>query len=45
MYGLFDRVKDREERLCYAHAAIENGWSRNALGRTIQCGFNALLSA
>jgi predicted nuclease of restriction endonuclease-like (RecB) superfamily len=28
---LLDLVKDREERLWYARAAIENGWSRNVL--------------
>ena len=28
---ILDKVKDREERLWYAQAAIENGWSRNML--------------
>src|SRR5271165_5773547 len=28
---LLDLVKSHEERLWYAHAAIENGWSRNVL--------------
>lgn len=28
---LLDLVKDREERLWYARACIENGWSRNVL--------------
>ena len=28
---ILDKVKDREERLWYAKAAIENGWSRNML--------------
>jgi predicted nuclease of restriction endonuclease-like (RecB) superfamily len=28
---LLDLVKKQEERLWYAHAAIENGWSRNVL--------------
>lgn len=28
---LLDAAKDHEERLWYAHAAIQNGWSRNVL--------------
>lgn len=28
---LLDLVKDREQRLWYARAAIDNGWSRNVL--------------
>ena len=31
---LLDRLKEPSERLAYAHAALENGWSRNVL--TIQ---------
>lgn len=30
---LLDKTKDPEERLWYAHAAIEHGWSRNVLRR------------
>lgn len=35
---LLDKTKDREERLWYAHAAIENGWSRNILVMQIESG-------
>lgn len=28
---LLEKLKDKEERLWYARAAIENGWSRNVL--------------
>ena len=35
---LLDLVKHREERLWYAHAAIENGWSRNVLVLQIESG-------
>lgn len=28
---ILDKVKDRAERLWYAQAALENGWSRNVL--------------
>ncbi|MCU1260943.1 MAG: hypothetical protein JWO80_3828 [Bryobacterales bacterium] len=35
---LLDLVKDREERLWYAQAAIENGWSRNVLVLQIESG-------
>jgi hypothetical protein len=31
-------VKDREERLWHARAAIENGWSRNFLVIQIESG-------
>jgi predicted nuclease of restriction endonuclease-like (RecB) superfamily len=31
-------VKNREERLWYAHAAIEHGWSRNVLVLQIESG-------
>jgi predicted nuclease of restriction endonuclease-like (RecB) superfamily len=35
---LLDMVKDREERLWYANAAIANGWSRNILVLQIESG-------
>jgi predicted nuclease of restriction endonuclease-like (RecB) superfamily len=35
---LLDLVKERQERLWYAHAAIENGWSRNVLVLQIESG-------
>ena len=35
---ILDKTKDREERLLYAHAAIENGWSRNVLVIQIEAG-------
>jgi predicted nuclease of restriction endonuclease-like (RecB) superfamily len=35
---LLDLVKNREERLWYAHAAIEHGWSRNVLVLQIESG-------
>jgi predicted nuclease of restriction endonuclease-like (RecB) superfamily len=35
---LLDMVKDREERLWYANAAIANGWSRNILVIQIESG-------
>ena len=35
---LLEKVKSREERLWYAHAAIENGWSRNVLVLHIEAG-------
>ena len=35
---LLDRVKTRDERLWYAEAAIENGWSRNVLVLHIESG-------
>ncbi len=35
---LLDLVKDRDERLWYARAAIEHGWSRNALVIQIEAG-------
>lgn len=33
---LLSKLKDSEERLAYAHAAIEQGWSRNALNIHIE---------
>src|SRR5579871_5506184 len=33
---LLDKVKDKEERLWYARAAIEHGWSRNILVHHIE---------
>jgi predicted nuclease of restriction endonuclease-like (RecB) superfamily len=35
---ILDLVKDPEERLWYAQAAIENGWSRNVLVLRIESG-------
>jgi predicted nuclease of restriction endonuclease-like (RecB) superfamily len=35
---LLDHVKDSGERLWYAHAAIQNGWSRNVLVMQIESG-------
>lgn len=35
---LLDLVKDRDERLWYAQAAIEHGWSRNVLVIQIEAG-------
>jgi predicted nuclease of restriction endonuclease-like (RecB) superfamily len=35
---LLDKTKDREERLWYARAAIEHGWSRNDLVMQIEAG-------
>jgi predicted nuclease of restriction endonuclease-like (RecB) superfamily len=35
---LLDLVKDRDERLWYARAAIEHGWSRNVLVIQIEAG-------
>jgi len=35
---LLDLVKDREQRLWYARAAIEHGWSRNVLVIQIEAG-------
>jgi predicted nuclease of restriction endonuclease-like (RecB) superfamily len=35
---LLDLVKDREERLWYVRAAIQNGWSRNVLVLQIESG-------
>jgi predicted nuclease of restriction endonuclease-like (RecB) superfamily len=35
---LLDMVKDRDERLWYANAAIANGWSRNILVLQIESG-------
>lgn len=35
---LLDLVKDRDERLWYARAAIEHGWSRNVLVMQIEAG-------
>jgi predicted nuclease of restriction endonuclease-like (RecB) superfamily len=37
---LLDLVKDREERLWYARAAIEHGWSRNVLVIQIEAGLS-----
>ena len=37
---LLEKVKTREERLWYAQAAIENGWSRNVLVIQIEAGLN-----
>jgi predicted nuclease of restriction endonuclease-like (RecB) superfamily len=37
---LLDLVKNREERIWYARAAIENGWSRNALVLRIESGLH-----
>ena len=36
--ALLDKTKDQEERIWYAHAAIENGWSRNILVMQIEGG-------
>ena len=33
---LLDRLKDPAERLAYAHAAVEHGWSRNVLNIHIE---------
>ena len=33
---LLDKVKDQEERLWYARATIEHGWSRNVLVHQIE---------
>lgn len=33
---LLDRLKSREERVAYAHATIQNGWSRNVLDLQIE---------
>lgn len=38
---LLDLVKDREQRLWYARAAIEHGWSRNVLVIQIEAGLYA----
>ncbi|MEP6540293.1 MAG: PDDEXK nuclease domain-containing protein [Bryobacteraceae bacterium] len=35
---ILDKIKDRAERLWYAQAAIENGWSRNVLVIQIESG-------
>ncbi len=35
---LLEKVKVREERLWYARAAVENGWSRNVLVMQIESG-------
>lgn len=35
-FALLDELKDRDERLCYIQAAIENGWSRNMLALHIE---------
>jgi len=37
---LLDLVKDRDERLWYARAAIEHGWSRNVLVIQIEAGLH-----
>ena len=37
---LLEKVKTKEERLWYANAAIENGWSRNVLVLHIQAGLH-----
>jgi len=33
---LLDKVKDKEERLWYAHVTVEHGWSRNVLVHQIE---------
>lgn len=35
---LLEKVKSPEERLWYAHQAIQNGWSRNVLVLQIESG-------
>jgi len=35
---LLDQLRDRDERLWYVQAAIENGWSRNILQMQIESG-------
>ena len=35
---LLEKVKNREERLWYAHQTIQNGWSRNVLVMQIESG-------
>ena len=35
---ILDKIKGKEERLWYAQAAIEHGWSRNVLGIHIEAG-------
>lgn len=35
---LLDKLKDRDERLWYIQAAVENGWSRNVLVMQIESG-------
>jgi predicted nuclease of restriction endonuclease-like (RecB) superfamily len=37
---LLEKLKTRDERLWYAHAAIENGWSRNVLVIHIEAGLH-----
>jgi predicted nuclease of restriction endonuclease-like (RecB) superfamily len=37
---LLEKLKTRDERLWYAHAAIENGWSRNVLVIQIEAGLH-----
>lgn len=37
---LLEKLKDRDERLWYARAAIENGWSRNVLVIQIEAGLH-----
>lgn len=37
---LLEKLKARDERLWYAHAAIENGWSRNVLVIHIEAGLH-----
>ena len=35
---ILDKIKDQRERLWYAEAAIENGWSRNVLVLQMEAG-------
>jgi predicted nuclease of restriction endonuclease-like (RecB) superfamily len=37
---LLEKVKTEDERLWYAHAALENGWSRNVLVMHIEAGLH-----
>jgi predicted nuclease of restriction endonuclease-like (RecB) superfamily len=39
--ALVEKLKDPEERIWYAHAAVQNGWSRNVLVMQIESGLYA----